>query len=286
LPGVRYLRDADDADAIRVELRTGARLAVIGGGWIGAEVAASARQMGAQVTLVERDELPLIRVLGIEPAQYFADLHRRHGVDVRVRTEVAGFGGGAGLEFVELADGDRIECDLAVVGVGVVPRTRLVGGTGLAVEDGLVVSDSMASADEAVYAVGDVARPYHPFFRGPFRLEHWAGALHQPPVAVRAMLGKPASYSRQPYFFSDQYDAGLEYTGRAAGADRLVFRGQPETGEFVAFWLRDGRLLAGLNVNVWDVADTIRSLIESQAELETERLTDPDTPLASLVPAP
>jgi 3-phenylpropionate/trans-cinnamate dioxygenase ferredoxin reductase subunit len=169
-----------------------------------------------------------------------------------------------------------------VVGVGVTPRTALAEQAGLAVGDGILVSQRLESSVAGVFAAGDVANAFHPFYGRKLRVEHWANALNQPATAARAMLGKPGAYDRLPYFFSDQYDIGMEYTGHAAEWDEVVFRGDRDAREFIAFWLRDGRVVAGMNVNVWDVTDAIKALIQSREPVAVERLRDPDVPLDRL----
>jgi 3-phenylpropionate/trans-cinnamate dioxygenase ferredoxin reductase subunit len=280
LEGVHYLRDFPDADAIRAGLDRGGRLAVVGGGWIGAEVAASARQKGLEVTIVERSDVPLEHVLGREVGAIYAQVHRDRGVELLTGAELESFEGWHGsVERVRLADGRAVETDLVVVGVGVVPRTGLAERAGLFVEDGIVVDERLETSASGVFAAGDVANAFHPFYRRHLRVEHWANALNQPAVAARAMLGRPASYERLPYFFSDQYDVGMEYTGFASSWDGVVFRGDPEAGEFIVFWLEHDRVVAGMNVNVWDVTDSIQELIQSSAPVDASRLRDLDTPL-------
>jgi 3-phenylpropionate/trans-cinnamate dioxygenase ferredoxin reductase subunit len=283
LEGVRYLRDLDDSDALREAIQSGARLAVIGAGWIGAEVAASARQLGAEVTLLERASLPLEHVLGSRASEYYADLHRSHGVDLRLGVEIERIAGEGRVEAVELAGGERVECDLVVIGVGVAPRTELAEQAGIEVENGVLVSESLETSAPGVFAVGDIANAEHPFYGRRLRVEHWANALNQPEVAARAMLGRPASYDRLPYFFSDQYDSGMEYAGFAPEFDEVVLRGEPDDGEFIAFWLHEGRVVAGMNVNIWDVTDTIQAIIRSRREIPPDQLRDPGTPLEELV---
>ena len=279
---VLYLRDLADADAIAARLATGSgRVAVVGAGWIGSEVAASARQKGLEVALVEMADVPLERVLGREVGEIYGRIHRDHGVELHT---------GVGVDAIEaqrvlLKDGTAIECDFVVVGVGVQPRTQLAEAAGLAVGDGILVSKRLETSVPGVFAAGDVANAYHPFYERKLRVEHWANALNQPATAAQAMLGKPASYERLPYFFSDQYDVGMEYTGYAADWDEVVLRGDPEAHEFIAFWLREGRVLAGMNVNVWDVTDPIKALIGSRAVVPVERLRDPGVPLDELAAA-
>jgi 3-phenylpropionate/trans-cinnamate dioxygenase ferredoxin reductase subunit len=279
---VLYLRDLDDADAIAARLAAGSgRVAVIGAGWIGSEVAASARQKGLDVTLIEMADVPLERVLGREVGEIYAGIHRDQGVDLRTGVAVEQIES----ERVQLADGTAIHCDFVVVGVGVKPRTALAEAAGLSVGDGILVSQRLETSAPGVFAVGDVANAYHPFYERKLRVEHWANALNQPATAAQAMLGKSASYERLPYFFSDQYDVGMEYTGYAAEWDEVVIRGDAGAREFIAFWLREGRVLAGMNVNVWDVTDPIKALIGSRAVVPVERLRDTDVPLDELAAA-
>lgn len=282
LAGVHYLRDLQDSDALREAIKGGGRVAVIGAGWIGSEVAASARQLGAEVTVLEAASLPLERVLGSRASEFFADVHRSHGVDLRLGVGVERFVGDGAVQAVELADGERVECDLVVVGVGVAPRTELAERAGLAIDNGIAVGANLETSAPGVFAAGDVANAEHPFYGHPLRVEHWANALHQPETAARSMLGKPASYDRLPFFFSDQYDVGMEYAGFAASFDEVVLRGDPGEGEFIAFWLADGRVLAGMNVNIWDVNDSIQALIRSRRVVSRDALRDPETPLGEL----
>ena len=183
-----------------------------------------------------------------------------------------------------LADGTELAADLVVVGVGVTPNVELARSGGLAVDDGVVVDEHLRTSDPDIVAAGDVANAYHPVLGRQLRVEHWANALHQPAVAARTMLGQPASYDRLPYFYTDQYDLGMEYTGYAApdGYDQVVIRGDVAARKFVAFWLRERRVLAGMNVNIWDVTEPIARIIRSGERIDTTRLADPDVPLAEL----
>lgn len=284
--GVLYLRRVEDSDRIKAALRPGARIAVVGAGWIGLEVAAAARAAGAEVTVLESLELPLLRVLGREVAQVFADLHRAHGVDLRFGVQVAELTGADGtVSGVRLGDGSEVAADAVVVGIGISPATELAQAAGLEVDNGIKTDRHLRTSDPHVYAAGDVANAYHPLFDRHLRVEHWANALNQPQTAARALLGQPdAGYDRVPYFFSDQYDLGLEYLGytEPGGYDRVVFRGDPATREFIAFWLSGDRVLAGMNVNVWDVTDPIRELIVSKRPVNPDRLADPKVPLAEV----
>jgi 3-phenylpropionate/trans-cinnamate dioxygenase ferredoxin reductase component len=279
LAGVLPLRTFADSDALRARLDEGGRLVVIGAGWIGSEVAASARQRGMDVTMVAPKAVPLERVLGLEVGAVYRDLHRDHGVELRMEAGVAALEGDGRVERVRLQDGTTIVCDTVVVGVGAAPRTELAVAAGLAVDNGVLVDGRLETSAAGVFAAGDLANHLHPAL-GRLRVEHWDNALHQGPAAARAMLGANDPYARIPYFFSDQYDVGMEYTGFAMTWDRVVFRGDPASREFIAFWLADGRLVAGMNVNVWDVAESIQMLIG--AEVDPRRLADPDVPLGEL----
>ena len=285
LDGVHYLRTFENSDAIREAIERGGRAVVIGAGWIGSEVAASARTKGADVTLVEQLSVPLERVLGTEVGEVYAAIHRDHGVELLGGTGVEAIEGDGRAEGVTLENGRRIDCDFVVIGVGVAPRTALAEAAGLEVDDGVIVDEYLQTATEGVFAAGDVARAKHPFFERRLRVEHWHNALEQGPAAARNMLGRNEPYDRIPYFFSDQYDVGMEYAGHATEWDEVVFRGDVDGREFIAFWLKDGRVLAGMNVNVWDVTDDIQALIRSRAQVDVGSLRDPEVPLGSLVSA-
>ncbi len=282
LDGVLTLRSVEDSDALRGRLDRGGAVVVIGAGWIGSEVAASARQRGLEVTVVDLAAVPLERVLGPDVGAIYRDVHADHGVRMLMGTGIEAFEGNEAVECVRLRDGRCIHCDLVVVGVGVKPRTRLAAQAGLATDNGILVDPHLQTSAPAVFAAGDVANAHHPLYDGPIRVEHWANALHQGPVAARAMLGQPATYDLVPYFFSDQYDVGMEYAGFAPQWDRVVFRGDPASREFIAFWLGGNRVLAGMNVNVWDVTDTIQRLIRDRVPVDARRLADPDVPLDAL----
>jgi 3-phenylpropionate/trans-cinnamate dioxygenase ferredoxin reductase component len=285
LEGVLYLRSVADSDALRERLDRGGAVVVIGAGWIGAEVAASARQRGLEVTVIDPLSVPLERVLGNEVGAVYHDIHTDHGVRMLMGTAVEAFEGGAAVERVRTTDGRELECDFVVVGVGVQPRTGLAAQAGIAVDNGILVDEHLEAGAPGVFAAGDAANAHHPFYDERIRVEHWANALHQGPAAARAMLGEPDVYDRLPYFFSDQYDVGMEYAGFARAWDRVVFRGDPATREFIAFWLTGDRVVAGMNVNVWDVTDAIQRLIRQGISVDDRRLADPDVSLEDLVPA-
>jgi len=277
LQGVHVLRSAEDSDTLRAVLDAGGRLAVIGAGWIGCEVAASARQKGLDVTVIEPQSVPLERVLGPELGAFYRDVHLEHGVEMRLGDGVEAIEGDGRAERVRTSDGATVECDAVVMGIGVAPRTALAEGV-LDVDNGILVDAGLKASADGVFAAGDVANLDHPVL-GRLRVEHWANALEQGPAAARSMLGQDVSYDRVPYFFSDQYDVGMEYAGHSGPDDEVVFRGDPAGGEFIAFWMRDGRVTAGMNVNVWDVNEDIQALVREGATVDPDRLRDPDVAL-------
>jgi len=284
--GVRYLRRVGDSDRIKATFATADRVAVIGAGWIGLETAAAARAADVQVTILEAAELPLLRVLGREAAQVFADLHRDHGVDLRFGVQVAEITGSGGqADGVRLADGSHVAADAIIVGVGITPNVQLAEAADLETGNGIVTDARLRSSDPDIYAAGDVANAYHPLLGQHIRVEHWYNALHQPQAAARAMLGQDAAYDRVPYFYTDQYDLGMEYAGyvEPGGYEQVVFRGDVERREFIAFWLGGGRVLAGMNVNIWDVSDTIQAIVRGARTVDAARLANPDVPLEAFL---
>lgn len=283
--GVHYLRTVDDARAIRDVLTEGTRLAIVGAGWIGMEVAASARERGVEVTIAESAKLPLLRALGPEVAQVFADLHREHGVDLRTEVKVEEIttdnGAATGLR---LEGGDTIEADVVLVAAGAVPNLEVAESAGLDIDGGgVLVNAGLRSSDPDIYVVGDIANAEHPILERRVRVEHWANALNQPTVAVTNMLGGSAEYEKLPYFFTDQYDLGMEYSGLSDGYEKVVFRGDVPGRGFVVFWLDgDDSVLAGMQVNIWDQLDAIKELIVSGDPVDPEKLADSSVELSEL----
>ena len=282
LEGVLQLRTRDDSARLHALAQDGGRLVVVGAGWIGSEAAASARALGMEVTLIERLGVPLETVLGPAMGGLYADVHREHGVELLTGAGVEAIEGADRAERVRLSDGRSIECSAVLVGVGVTPRTRLAAEAGLAVDDGIEVDATLRASAPDVYAAGDVANAMHPFYGRRVRVEHWAHALNQGPAAARNMLGADEPYDRIPYFFSDQYDVGMEYSGLARGSDEVVIRGDAGARELIAFWVADGRVAAAMNVNVWGVTEALQALIRSRAIVDPARLRDPDVSLESL----
>lgn len=286
LAGVHLLRTVADSVALRDALRGGGRrVVIIGAGWIGLEVAAAARGYENDVTVLGLETVPLNTAIGDDAGSVFASLHREHGVDLRMSTSVAGIRGEGGrVAGVELEGGDVVPADLVVVGIGAIPETGLAEAAGLEVERGIVADVAFRTSADDVYAVGDVASVYHPVVGQRIRIEHWANAENAGRAAGRSLAGEVVEYDEIPYFYTDQYDLGMEYSGYgvlAAGIEP-VFRGDRDAREFIAFWLRDDRVVAGMNVNVWDVNETVQRLIRSRAVIDRAKLVDPAVPLESL----
>ena len=292
LPGVRYLRRMGDSDALRAAISSASRVVVIGAGWIGSEVAASARQLGAEVAIVAPETVPLERVLGPEIGGVYRDLHAKNGVDLYLSTQIEAVVGKDAVAGVRTSDGSVIEGDLVVAGVGVSPRVELARDAGLSLENGIAVDEFLRTSVPDVFAAGDVAAAWNTMYNRRVRVEHWANALNQGQCAARNMLtserpDRPlTAYARLPYFYSDQYDLGMEYNGYAADWDTVVLRGDVAGREFLAFWLKAGRVLAGMNANVWDAGDDIKALIRSGAMVDAAALADPTVPLADLAQLP
>lgn len=286
LDGVHYLRRVEDSDRLRETIRKGGRIVVVGGGWIGLETAAAAREAGCDVTVIDPQPAPLTAALGSEMGAFFAGLHLRHGVDLRLSHTVAEFRGTDRVTGVLTDDGSEFAADAVIVGIGATPNIDLAEQTGLICDNGIVVDEMLCTLDPDVYAVGDVANSYRPFYGGHLRVEHWANALHGAPVAAQAMLGQQVAYDRLPYFFTDQYDVGMEFSGWIGpdGYDRLVTRGDVETQAFHAFWLTDDRVVAGMQVNLWDDGiGPVEELIRSRQPVDPYRLADTSVPLAAHV---
>jgi 3-phenylpropionate/trans-cinnamate dioxygenase ferredoxin reductase subunit len=289
LDGVHYLRNLEDSDSIKTGFARAQRVAIIGAGWIGLETAAAARHAGLDVTLLESSAMPLLRVFGPEAALVFADLHREHGVDLRCQVAVAELTGRNGsVTGVMLSDGSRIDADMVLVGIGITPNTELAAAAGLQVDNGVVVDEHLRTSDQDIYAAGDVANAYNPRLGRHLRVEHWANARRQGATAAKAMLGQDAVDTRPSYFYSDQYDLGMEYTGDIgpSGYDQVIFRRHADTSQLIVFWLQEQQVLAGMNINIWDVAGDIERLVQSAHPVSTDDLANPDVPLTSLLQRP
>ncbi|WP_431218561.1 NAD(P)/FAD-dependent oxidoreductase [Leifsonia xyli] len=281
---VFMLRTREDAAWLRSAIEVGGRRVVlIGSGWIGLEVAAAARGYGNDVTVIGHSAVPLSGAIGRELGGVFERLHRENGVVFRNGADVVGVDGGE-EQAVVLASGERIPADVVIAGVGAVPNTAVAERSGARIADGVLTDKGMRTSIDDVYAVGDVANPFLPAIGRHLRSEHWANAIASGKVAAHAILGERASYDDIPYFYSDQYDLGMEYSGYAPliPGSRVVYRGDAEAREFVAFWLRNDRVVAGMNVNVWDVQDDIQRLIRSGERMDADRLADESIDLAAL----
>ncbi len=286
LDGVHYLRTLDDSNALQKKLAGGGqKLVLIGSGWIGMEVGATARTLGNEVTILEQVPIPLAGAIGDELGTMFADLHKEHGADLRMSVVVDKIVGENGkVSGVQLDSGEIIPADLVLIGIGAVPNVSLAEGAGLTTENGIVVDQSLRTSDPDIYAAGDVASAFHPLANMRLRSEHWANALNEGPAAARGMLGQKVSFEDIPYFYTDQYDVGMEYSGygpMTRGA-KVVFRGNREGREFVAFWLKDGKVVAGMNVNVWDVNDQVQRIIREGKEMDESRLVDESVALKDI----
>lgn len=280
---VTYLRTIDDSRHLRDQLLPGRRVVVIGGGWIGLEVTAAAREAGCEVTVVETLAKPLLRVLGAEVADVFLALHEEHGVVFRLGASVSAVEARGTTSVVRLGDGSDLEADLLVVGVGVAPNVEVADAAGLDTDNGVLVDEHLRTSHPDVYAAGDVANAHHPLLGRRIRVEHWDNAIHQGRASARNMIGDAEPYTRLPYFFTDQYDLGMEYVGHVGpeGYDDVVLRGDVAGRVFCAFWLSGGKVLAGMHANDWDAIDPVRRIV-SAGSVDLQALRDPDVPLTDI----
>ena len=280
LPGILYLRNVEDADALRDAADRADAIAVVGGGWVGSEVAASLRQLGSQVTLVTNLPRPLERVLGPEVAEVYRDVHLEHGVRL-VHGRVSAVDGDDRVTGLRLHDRRHVAADLVVAGVGAAPRIGLAMRGGLETSDGAIVTDEfLRTSVPNIYAAGDVAAAWHPRYGRHLRVEHWDNAIRQGKAAAANILGPAEPFASTPYFYSDQFEIGMEYRGFAPEWGTVVIRGDVAARAFHAFWLADGRVSAAMNVNLWDDGKALRTLVESEERIDLERLADPSVPLA------
>jgi NADPH-dependent 2,4-dienoyl-CoA reductase/sulfur reductase-like enzyme len=285
LDGVRYLRTVGNSERLAAALRGGGQVVIAGAGWIGLETAAAAREYGCEVTVVEPESGVLQRALGPELGEVFADLHRSHGVTFRFGeglSEVAGSGGA--VTGAVTSSGAELPADTVIIAVGVLPNVGLAAGARLDVDNGIVVDEALRTSDPDIFAAGDVASAFNSLLGRRIRVEHWGNALAGGPLAARSMLGQDVTYDWVPYFFSDQYDLGMEVAGLSdpGSYDEVIYRGDKQSLEFISFWLADRVVVAGMNVNVWDVNDDIQALIRSGETVDPDRLADPDIPLTDL----
>jgi len=295
LGGVSTFRTLDDSRRLRDHLAVGGRnVVMIGSGWIGMELAAAAATYGNNVTLLGLEEIPLAGAIGPDLGRFFRQLHEAHGVSFRLRAsarEITGTGGAATGVITD--SGELLPADTVIIAVGVVPETGLAEAAGLAVDNGILTDASLQTSGPGIFAAGDVANALHPYTGQHHRSEHWSNALNGGKVAARAMLGKDATHSTIPYFYTDQFDVSMEYSGfasLASGAEPVI-RGSLADKEFIAFWQRDSRVVAGMSVN-WprkaqpSAQKTIKALISARTPITAERLADQSAGLDQLLPEP
>jgi 3-phenylpropionate/trans-cinnamate dioxygenase ferredoxin reductase subunit len=277
---VLYLRTLADSDRLRSAFQPGTRVVVAGAGWIGLETTAAARTAGCRVTVLEPQHTVLHDQVGPEIGGVFADLHRAHGVEFRFGETAAEFRPG----LVITSAGAELQADVLVVGIGAAPNDALAAHAGLEVSGGVLTDAALRTSDVNIFAAGDVANSFNPLLGRQIRVEHWANALNGGPAAAKSMLGQPVVYDPVPYFYSDQYELGMECAGLPSPGsyDQVLYRGDRSALEFIAFWLSRGSVVAGMNVNVWDVNDDIQSLIRSARPVDPSRLTNPEIPLTDL----
>jgi len=278
LPGVHTLRKLSDAKSLRAHITDGARVSVVGSGWIGMEVAASARQLGARVTVYSSSKVPLASVFGERFGHHLLELHQRHGVDVRTAKV-------QGIEQVDghlqvLSDAGSSRADVVLLAIGAVPNVQLAETAGLDVDRAVLVDAALRSSDPRILAIGDIAQAAHSVLGRRVRVEHWDNAIRQGKLAAATLLGQEKSYDWLPYFFTDQFDLGMEYVGYSDPGDETVVRGDVESGQFLVFWQNGQKITAAANVNIWDVNDGLRELVGR--EIPAERLADPQIELADL----
>lgn len=285
IAGVHTLRTLDDAIALHEKLSHGEqRLVLIGSGWIGMEVAASATALGNKVTILERGKVPLEAVLGHQLGTAFKEVHESNGVVFHMEANVEGIEGESEVTGVRV-DGDVVPADLVLVGVGAIPNVELAAAAGIDVDDGILTDDAFATSAPDVFAAGDVANVMHPLVHRRLRSEHWANAINQGKAAARAMLGEQVSYDEIPYFYTDQFDLGVELSGypHLMTEAEIVIRGSVDDKQYIAFWVRDGKVVAGMNVNIWDVNEKVQKLIRSEQKVDLGQLQSPGVDLESLV---
>jgi 3-phenylpropionate/trans-cinnamate dioxygenase ferredoxin reductase subunit len=274
LEGLLTLRTLEESLGLRERFIEGARIVIVGAGWIGCEAAAAARLHGANVTVIEPRSQPLLGVVGEQIGATFAALHRDHGVDLRLGIGVTGFAGDGVVSSVHIKGHASVPADMVLIAVGAAPNIALADVAGLQLADGgIAVDATLRSSDPDIYAAGDVAAHDHPRYPHRVRVEHWANAKDQGTHVARNLLGAEEPYLLRPFFFSDQYDLGCEYRGLADPTkDRLVVRGDLKSREFTAFWLRDGAVAAAMNVNQWDDGDTLQELVDSSRHVHDQEL--------------
>lgn len=280
LPGVYTLRSLEDSRKLKEQLVSGKNLVIIGAGWIGMEVAASARAAGVEVTVITPDGVPLATAMGSEFGAHVAQLHVANGVKCRFGTAVSGIASDPRKGLVVQTPTGDVPADFVLLAIGAVPNNELAEAAGLEIGTGVVVDEHLRSSDPNILAIGDIAEAYNTTLGRAMRVEHWDNAIRQGKLAAATILGRDESYDWLPYFFTDQFDLGMEYVGDRAADDEVVVRGDMSAGEFIIFWLRHGVITAAMNVNIWDVNDHLRSMIGKNIPVST--LQDTDNELTAL----
>lgn len=273
------LRRVEDAQYIREQIPHGGRAVIVGAGWIGLEVASSARQRGMDVTVIAPGKVPLGKIMGERIGEHFAALHRKHGVDLKMETHVTGFLEEDGQLTGVATSGGDVPADRILIAIGAIPNTELAEAAGLEVDNGILTDASLRTSDPDILAAGDVANAEHETL-GRIRVEHWDNAIRQGKLAAQTIMGTGEQYDWQPYFFTDQFDLGMEYVGHASAADEAIVRGDMAAGEFIVFWVGDGVVKAAMNVNIWDVNEELRTLIGRK--IDRSGLENPEIPLDKL----
>jgi 3-phenylpropionate/trans-cinnamate dioxygenase ferredoxin reductase subunit len=283
LSGIHYLRGIRDTEDIRADLSAESRVLVVGGGWIGLEVAAAAAKLGAEVTVVEALGQLCGRALTPDLAQWVLELHQSHGVDVRLETSVEHFDGDGHVAHATLSDGTSIDTDLVVIGIGVVPNVELAAEAGLEIDNGIVVDEMGRTSDPDIFAAGDVTNHPNGLLGRRVRLESWENAQNQGIAAAKAMLDTGAPYNEVPWFWSDQYDANIQLIGLPEGWTETVTRGDPKSGAFVVFYLKDGRIDGAAAINNPRDIRFARRLMAAGKVVDPTQLADPDVKLQALL---
>jgi 3-phenylpropionate/trans-cinnamate dioxygenase ferredoxin reductase subunit len=283
LPGVHYVRTIADVDGITASLHDGARVLLVGAGYIGLEVAAVARQRGVEVTVLETADRVMSRTVSVEVSRFYEERHRAAGVVIHTGAAVKALRGAERVTAVETADGRSFPCDVVIVGIGIVPNVELAAAAGLPCSNGIVVDEFARTADQYVFAAGDCTNHPHPLLERRVRLESVPNAIHQAKIAAASLLGAPVAYSEVPWFWSDQYDLKLQIAGLSTGFDEVVLRGDPATRSFAAFYLAAGRLLAVDAINSPKEFIAGKKLVANRARIARDLLRDASidlTPLA------
>ncbi len=282
LQGIHYLRTIADVNAIRDQLAKGTRLAIVGAGYIGLEVAAVASQLGADVTVLEMEDRVMSRVVSPAISDFYQKEHAAHGVNIMLSTGVSGFSGKEKVSAVELSNGDQVAAELVVIGIGIVPDTELASDAGLEVDNGIVVDDHCRTSDPAIYAVGDCTQHPNEILGYRVRLESVHNALEQAKTAASNICGEDTRYAQVPWFWSDQYDIKLQIAGLSQGYDQVIVRGAPDSRSFACLYLREGQLIAVDAVNSPREFMQSKTLIAAHARIDPELLANTEVELKNL----